>query len=273
MAAGPISRTTLLAVIVAITAALVGRSWLQVVFLDDGMHSQTAADLSYLLVPVVIALFLFPLWPGQKQFLASQFRRGDLCLRVMLRALAIGVLIRVMSWCELVAGVSFGLYSSTDANAVVGPSFSFRCASVELVLLGFLVMAVLVPMIEEIVHRGYVMSALRHRGYIVSLLISAVFFAVFHPMSSWLFAFLAGLIFGTQYWITRSLWPSLISHATVNGLIQIDWRCLSGQWNPPAKDVPLILPGFLAVGVLVVCVAALLAMIQKMATEVKHPPR
>ena len=87
------------------------------------------------------------------------------------------------------------------------------------------------------------------------------------------FAFLAGLVFGTQYWITRSLWPSLISHATINGIIQIDWRCLSGQWNPMADDIPVVLPGLLAIGLFVVCIIALLAILRQMATEAKRPPR
>ena len=184
MTASPISRTSIVAVIVATTAALVGRAWLRVQFLDGGMDPRMAADLSYLLVPVILAFLLFPLWSGEKQFLVAQFRRVDINYRVVIRALAIGVLVRVMAWCELVAGVSFGLYSSDDPNAVIGPNFSFQCGPVDLFLLGFLVMAVLVPLIEEIVHRGYVISALRHRGYIISLLISAVFFARTRPASS-----------------------------------------------------------------------------------------
>jgi membrane protease YdiL (CAAX protease family) len=273
MAARPISRTTLLAVIVASTAALVGRSWLQVIFLDAGMDSRMAADLSYLLVPVILALLLFPLWPSEKLFLAAQYRRADISCRVALRALAIGIILRVVAWCGLVAGISFGFYSSSDPHAVIGPSFSFQCGFVDAVLLGFLVMAVLVPLIEEMVNRAYLMSVLRHRGFTVSILTSAVFFTVFHPTTSWSFAFLAGLVLGTQYWITSSLWPSLISHATVNGIIQIDWHCLSGKWNPPIENVPILVPGILAVIIFTCCVGALIALLRQTATEAKVPPR
>jgi membrane protease YdiL (CAAX protease family) len=74
----------------------------------------------------------------------------------------------------------------------------------------------------------------------------------------------AGLVFGTQYWITRSLWPSLITHATINLLIQFDWRCLQGLWNPPANDLPLVVPGAVALLLLAVFVASVLAILRHM---------
>jgi len=63
-------------------------------------------------------------------------------------------------------------------------------------------------------------------------------------------------VFGIQYWKSGSLWPSLISHATVNALIQLDWRCLNGQWNPPAGALPLWQVGVPAALVLLVASAS-----------------
>ena len=185
----------------------------------------------------------------------------------------IGLLLRMIAWCQIVAGVSFGIYSSDDVNTLVGPVFKFQCATPEIILLGILVMAILVPVIEEVVHRGYVLSALRRRGFIVSVLVSAIVFTVFHRMSSWSFVFLAGLVFGVQYWYTRSLWASLISHATINGLIQIDWRCLSGQWNPRAEDIPVLIPGIIATAWLIGCFVTIATLLQGMATEARITPR
>jgi len=268
-----IPRTTIVAVLVATTAALVGRAWLQVRLQQGGLPSQTAADLSYLVVPVVLVFLLFPMWRSEKPFLIAQFLRADLCWRIALRAMIIGLLLRIIAWCQLIGGVSFGIYSSDDMNTLVGPVFKFQCATPELVLLGILVMAILVPVIEEVVHRGYVLSVLRNRGIIVSVLVSAVVFAVFHRMSSWSFVFLAGLVFGTQYWYTHSLWASVISHATINGLIQIDWRCLSGRWNPRAEDIPVLLPGIIATALLIGCFVTIVALLQGMATEARNTPR
>ena len=40
--------------------------------------------------------------------------------------------------------------------------------------------------------------------------------------------FLMGVVLGTQFWNTRTLWTTIVTHATYNGLVQFDWRCLTG---------------------------------------------
>lgn len=266
MAAHTISRTTLVAVLVAIFAALIARSWLQIQLTAGGMQKLVAADLSYLVVPPVLILLLFPLWRSEKAFLAKQFSRTDLTWKLALTAVAIGVLIRLLWWSQLIAGVSFGVYASSDPEAVVGPIISFQCGSPGVVLLGFLVMTMIVPLIEEIVHRGYVQTAMQHRGIVLAILTSAFVFAFFHKMTSWPFAFLAGVVLGMQYWATRSLWSSLISHAVINGLAQIDWRCMSGQWNPRQSDLPILVPGLVTTTIGIVCLTALMILLRQMFT-------
>ena len=61
-----------------------------------------------------------------------------------------------------------------------------------------------------------------------------------------------GIVFGLQYWMTRNLWASVITHATYNGLIQLDWRCLQGTWNPTPEQLPTLGPGSIAIGTLLV---------------------
>ena len=267
-----VSGTTLTGVLVALLAALVARAWLQVQLLQDGMPRGLAADLSYLFVVPVLVFLLWPLWRSQKSFLRDQFRRFDLTWRVALRAFAIGLLLRLLWWAQLIAGIALGIYSSDDPDAIVGPVFSFQCAAPQNVILGFLVMAIMVPLIEEVVHRGYVMTALRHRGFVVSVLVSALVFMMLHEFASWPVSFVGGLVFGLQYWTTQSLWSSLISHATVNGLIQLDWRCLSGHWNPQA-DIPLVMPGLIATATFVAGLVALLYLLRQTATGARKVPR
>jgi membrane protease YdiL (CAAX protease family) len=273
MAAHTISRTTLVAVLVATTAALTARAWLQIHLIQGGMQSPVAADLSYLVVPPVLILLLFPLWRTEKAFLANQFRRKDLTWKLALTAIAIGVLIRLLWWSQLIAGASFGVYTSPDPDAIVGPIISFQCGSPGVIFLGFFVMAILVPLIEEIVHRGYIQTALRHRGFIIAVVISSIIFALFHRFSSWPTVFIAGLILGTQYFFTRSLWMSLITHATVNGLIQIDWRCLSVIWNPSLDGHPLLIPGTAALVVMTVSLVTLAILLRRLATGTTNLPR
>ena len=268
-----ISRTTVVAVLVATTAALVGRSWLQVHLRQTGMNVTTAADLSYLVVPPILILLLLPLWKSEKKFLADQFRRRNLTWRVALTAFAIGLLLRLLWWSKVVAGVSFGFYSSTASNAIVGPVFSFQCSAPEIILLGFFVMAFIVPLIEEITHRALIQTALDRRSFAFAIIVSSIVFTVFHRFDSWPTVFLGGLVLGAQYRITRSLWSSVITHVTVNGLIQVDWRCLSSQWNPMPDSLPLLLPGATAVFVFLICILTLFLLLHRMATETKNPPR
>lgn len=273
MTSRPVPRTTLVAILVAITAALIGRAWLQIQLTDDGMAGAFAADLSYLVVPPILVFLLFPLWRSQKTFVFSLFKRNDLTWHIAVRAVCIGVLLRMLAKAKLIAGVSFGYYKSTNPEAIVGPDFSFRLAAPENIILGLVVMAFLVPIIEEIVHRGYVMSALRRRGCVVSVLVSALAFTVFHKYSSWLFVFFAGVVFGLQYWVTNSLWPSLLTHATINGLIQVEQHFTSIHWNPRAADLPLWTPGIVAVVLFALSLTALVMLLRKMTTGAHEAPR
>jgi len=248
-ASRPATKNTI-AVIVATTAALFGRSWLQVELLQDGLQKDYAADLSYLVGPPILLVLLLPVLRQDKAFLIKQLQRSVLSRSMIVRAVAVGVLIRVLWWSMTIAAVAFGFFRNDDPFAIKGPLFSFQCPSAQVAALGFLVMAVLVPIIEEVTHRGYVQSSLRHRGPVIAIAVSATVFAVFHPFSNWSFTFVAGVVFGVQYWNSGSIWPSLISHATVNSLVQVDWRCLHGIWNPPVSELPFWRVGLAATGIL-----------------------
>jgi len=249
--------TNVIAVLIAMVAALFARSWLQVALLQDGYEQLYAADLSWLVVPPVLVVLLLPVLTKDRQFLKQQFRRTDLDLHVVLTAVAIGVLLRMSWWSQLVAGISFGIYQSEDPFAVAGPVFSFACPPPPVLFLGLFVMAVMVPLVEELTHRAYVQTALNRFGPIVAVAGSAVVFTVLHKPGGWEFVFVGGIVFGTQYLLTGSLWSSLITHATVNGLAQLDWRCLNGQWNPHSSVLPLWDTGSIAVTVLLTTVVGI----------------
>ena len=261
------------AVLVATSAALIGRAWLQVELLAAGFQKEYAADLSYLIVPPILLFLLAPVLYRDRSFLNQQFRREQLSPYLALNAILVGLLLRLVSWASLIAGISFGFYQNADPLAVKGPQFAFQCASIHVVALGFLVMTVMVPVVEEVAHRAYVQSALRRRGPIIAVSLSAMIFAVFHPPASWPFTFFAGLVFGIQYWNSGSLWPSLISHATVNALIQLDWRCLHGQWNPPASGLPLWQIGVPAICILLLASGSIVWLSCKKMHRGGLPPR
>ncbi len=241
-------RAPIVAILVMQTAALFARSFLQLRLQHQGLDALFAKDLSYLVVPVILGILMFPILRDNRTFLLGLFQRKYLTLRLIGTAIAIGVLMRIAWWCQLVVRISFGIAVNPDPAAIAGPSFSFGCPPLPIITLGFVVVAVLIPVIEEIINRGLIQSSMNHRGPVVAITTSAILFAVFHPPASYLFVFAWGIVFGIQFWKSQTLWPSLISHATYNGLIQLDWRCVTGTWNPPSSDLPLIGPGVVAIG-------------------------
>jgi membrane protease YdiL (CAAX protease family) len=273
MSSHRITHTTLAAIMIATTAALVARAIVQRRLTDSGYDSALAADLSYLVVPPILLALLFPIWKTEKPYVAAQFRRADINWRIALRAVAIGVLLRVAWWSQLVAGIALGFHRAPDNVRVAPFSISFDCPSAITVGTGFLLMVFLVPLIEEVTHRGYIQGILHRRGLVLSVLISAMIFTVFHRYSSWLFVFTSGSVLGVQYWLARSLWPSFISHATINALIQIDWRCMQGQWIPATDSIPLVAPAAYSIAILMASIAAIIVLLRETAIGARCAPR
>ena len=266
-------RSHVFAVILAMFASLIVRSWLHVALLAEGVQKDYAADLSFLVVPPILLVLLFPLYRFHKSLLWRLIKPRGLTVRMVLTAIAIGFLLRLLSWCKLVAGISFGFYRNTDPGAVAGPSFSFNCAEPQVVLLGFIVMVMMVPFIEEMLHRGIIQTWLADRGPLIAIILSSLFFMLMHRQSTWLFAFIAGLAFGIQFWRSGTIWYSIISHATVNGLIQVDWRCLHGRWNLPASEIPLWSAGLTSIVILLLSVLALLFLLFGKCAGIPEAPR
>ena len=257
-------RTHLIAVLVALAAALVARAVLQLELREVGLQRQFAADLSYLVVPPLLAVLLFPVLKASRGRLRERFNTAHLDARLVINALALGALLRLAWWCHLIAGVSLGIYQNDVPDLVSGPVIVFRCPPAYLLATSVLVMSILVPLVEEIIHRGFVQSYLRPHGPALAIAGSAALFMIYHPLGTWGFVFIAGLLLGAQYWMTRSLWPSLITHSTINTLIIFDWRCLQGQWNPPPADLPRASVAAVAIILLVACGVSIAVLLFKM---------
>ncbi|MEM1159493.1 MAG: exosortase E/protease, VPEID-CTERM system [Pseudomonadota bacterium] len=91
--------------------------------------------------------------------------------------------------------------------------------------------AVLVPVIEELFFRGYIMSRLDQGGLlwrVLALGVSAGLFAVLHDR--WLAAALSGLIFGLLYLRRGRLADAIYAHAAANAVIA-GWAVWHGDWS------------------------------------------
>lgn len=252
----------LLAIASAQAAALFAQAWCASSLAAQGYDTLDAHYLAYLVVPPILLLLLAPVLTAHRDFLLRLMSRRALTLRLVLAAIALGVTMRALWWSQLIARISFGITVNGDPLAVTGPAISWACPPPGALLLGVLVMAVLIPLMEETVHRGLVQSAFVHKGPIPAVLISAVIFTVFHPPASYGFVFLMGLVMGVQFWLTGSLWTTMLTHATYNGLIQFDWRCLRGQWNPPPESLPQTVPGLVALAALFFATLAAIALLR-----------
>ncbi len=83
------------------------------------------------------------------------------------------------------------------------------------------VLAVLPGFSEELFFRGVLMrfAAKRSRGVVFPLLVSAVLFAMMHSNPYGMISiFLAGVLLGGIYYLTGSLWCSILAHGCYNGL-------------------------------------------------------
>tara|TARA_Y100000746_G_C15321375_1_gene373835 strand:- start:95 stop:595 length:501 start_codon:yes stop_codon:yes gene_type:complete len=109
---------------------------------------------------------------------------------------------------------SISRFSLADFNSEGYPSFIFT----------FLAIAVFVPILEELMFRGFVLDlASEAYGRWASIVISATLFALVHPLYilNVLNAFWAGLIYGYIRIKTNSLWPSIILHSAWNAHIVV----------------------------------------------------
>lgn len=214
--------------------ALFIESWLRIDLMSDGMAKAIAADVSKLIALPMLAVLLYPVVRDFLPHLKSKLRWCQLNPRTILIGMGLGFSLRMVNWSQLIAGVSFGFFVNPDSEAVVGPVVQFGCPPLVIVSLSLLVMALFTPVVEEIVNRAFLLQWLVRYGQFSAIIGSAVLFAILHRPDSMLFAFMFGIFSGVLYLNSGTLWPPLIAHMTINGMIVFDWDCINTQWNPPA---------------------------------------
>ncbi|MDX1481723.1 MAG: CPBP family intramembrane glutamic endopeptidase [Woeseiaceae bacterium] len=227
-----ISGPTILAVLLFETLALFLRAWLQSELQEDGRSARFSADVSYLLVPPLLIALAWPLLRRHRTFLGHQFSAANLTLRIVLLSAIIGVLLRVAWWAQLIGGGLLGIHGQADLDLPRGPSFRFDCPPAPVLWLYLFVMALLVPVTEETIHRGFVLHGLLRWGPLPAAVGSSVIFGLRHDPSTILPAMVGGGVLAIVALRSRFIWPGIIAHLTYNGIIALDWICLQAIWNP-----------------------------------------
>jgi CAAX amino terminal protease family. len=100
-------------------------------------------------------------------------------------------------------------------------------------LIGILVIAVSPAICEEMLHRGLLLSAYERRGSIKAVVITAIFFGIFHfDMTNLLGPIFLGVMIGYYVIRTNSIFAGMIAHFTNNALSEI------AQYATTDKNIP-----------------------------------
>ena len=233
-------RFLIVAILIFQTFALFAQAFLQGRLQEGGLDQLSARDLSYLIVPPLLAALMFTILKANKEFLLRKLNPRTVTVRIVLSAITIGVLARIAWWSQLFLRLSLGVTQNSDPAAAEGPIVTFACPAPGPMLLALLVWVCLIPVTEEIINRGLIQSWLMPRGRVYAVTVSAVIFAVFHPLAAFPLTFVFGIVLGIQFANTKTLWAVIITHATFDLLVLLDWRCLYTVWNPPASDLPMV---------------------------------
>lgn len=183
--------------------------------------------------------WIYPVQVGAVAFALAYFRREYAELLVSRRLVTIDWLLGVLA-----GVVVFALWIHLDYSwMLVGQSAGFdprnNGAALDwpLVIARLVGAALIVPVMEELFWRSFLMRWLADRDFITvnvasvgatALLISSLLFAVEH--TQWFAGLMAGLVYGGLYIGTRNLKVPVIAHAVTNGLLGV-WVLYSENWN------------------------------------------
>lgn len=125
---------------------------------------------------------------------------------------------------------------------------------------GVLSIALLAPILEELLFRGAIQGRLQASGLSpwVAIIISSFIFGVVHMNPAQIpFAFLLGMMFGWLYYRTGSLLPGIIGHVLNNSIAAINMILYGNATMEEQIDNPLTMWIWAVVAISVGCAAAL----------------
>ena len=259
----PILRAPIVAIVIFQIAALFTRTFLESRLIASGEPKPFAQDLSYLVVPPILIVLMYPILRQHGPYLRSLLRRQDLALRLVVLSVLLGITLRMTYWGGLISLISFGVIRNSYLNAVVGSAISFGCPEPGILALSLLVVSLLVPLIEETINRGLILQSLMRRGRFFAVVWSSVLFAIMHDPQAIVVSFLAGLFLAVQMIHYKTLWAPLVTHATYNAVVVLDWECISVHWNPIETTPAMIGTGLIAMALAAVGISLSLYLARK----------
>lgn len=233
-----------------------------------GDHALALARLATL--PLLLALVLC-LLRKQRRFIRTRLSPAALTPRILFTGIATGCLLRIAGWSQVTLRGAFGQLDAALDAPPVAFAVGLACPSVPVLATAAVAWIVLVPLTEEVIHRGVVQSWFARYGKWTAVVTSTLAFTALHepPADPWVATI--GLVFAIQYWNSRFLWLPLVTHASYDGLVLIDELCLELTWNPPRETLPALVPGSIAAVTFLLAIAAVTSLLR--ARWVEPPPR
>ena len=183
-----------------------------------------------LLYVIKITVVASLLWLWRNAYSELRWPAGE-NWRTWLIAIAAGIVVFV-AWINLTAdwmvmGESIG-FDPRDGDAQMDWF---------LVIVRLLGAALVVPLMEELFWRSFLMRWIAHPHFLSvnpaqvgfkAFCITAVLFAVAHSL--WFAGLLAGIAYNLLYMRSNTLWSPIIAHAVTNAILGV-WIVLTGNWG------------------------------------------
>lgn len=177
---------------------------------------------------VVVGILLLVLW----QHYTELHIFSDITIRQLLIATGTGIIVFIL-WINLDhSWATVGESTGFDPTLPQGEGLDWT-----LVFLRLLGLAIIVPVMEELFWRSYLLRRIDSRNFLhhdprkagfYAIAISTVLFASEHHQ--WFAGLIAGLAYTLVYMHGRNLWLPIISHAVTNAALGW-WILVTDQWQ------------------------------------------
>ncbi len=187
---------------------------------SQNANSQLFVDVIAFLLEIIIITFtlFFPFYLYMKRLRVARsvvmpLKRPSISVAVigifiMLGIMVLGSFVGDLLT-RLISELGFTFYNQ---SFLYGGSAAYQ-------IMGFVKIVILPAIVEEIVFRGILMQSLRRHGDGFALIVSAVFFAIFHTNPAQIpYAFISGIIIGYFVLRTGSVTTGIVIHFTSNAM-------------------------------------------------------
>ena len=179
---------------------------------DLGLFSYLALFFSFIFLAAPIALFLF----RNGHNLVDNFRLKTVSRKILYLSLILSFgVVLVSSELNIIIDLIFPIPDSfLNLDSLLSPDNPIS------LILVFLTVVIVAPVGEEMVFRGFLQNFLEKSWNDVTraVLVSSLFFTLIHFNPYWAIQiYLMGLILGYLSWLTKSIYPSILLHMSING--------------------------------------------------------